>query len=53
MTVDEDAGAGVSDSATFQVTVANVPPAVTPPADQTASEGTGKSFSLGSFTDPG
>ncbi len=53
VTVDEDAGAGVSDFATFQVVVANVPPAVTPPADQTASEGTGKSFSLGSFTDPG
>ena len=29
------------------------PPVVTAPADQTASEGTGKSFNLGSFTDPG
>jgi hypothetical protein len=42
-----------SDSKTFTVTVANVAPAVTAAADQTGSEGTGKSFSLGSFTDPG
>ena len=53
MTVDEDAGAGVSDSATFQVTVANVPPVVTAPANQTASEGSSSLFALGSFTDPG
>ena len=53
VTVDEDAGAGVSGSATFQVTVANVPPVVTAPGDQTASEGTATSFALGSFTDPG
>ena len=53
VTVDEDAGAGVSGSATFKVTVANVAPDVTPPADQTASEGTSKLFDLGSFTDPG
>jgi acetyl esterase/lipase len=36
-----------------QVTVTNVPPTVTPPADQTANEGTAKSFDLGSFSDPG
>ena len=53
VTVDEDAGAGVSGSATFKVTVANVAPDVTPPANQTASEGTSKLFDLGSFTDPG
>ena len=35
------------------VTVANVIPVVTAPADQTANEGTSTSFSLGSFTDPG
>ena len=35
------------------MTVANVAPVVTAATDQTASEGTGKSFSLGSFTDPG
>ena len=38
---------------TFKVTVANVAPVVTAPADQNANEGTSKSFSLGSFTDPG
>ncbi len=43
----------MSDSATFKVIVANVPPAVTSPADQTADEGTSKTFDLGSFTDPG
>ena len=42
-----------SDTKTFKVTVANVAPVVTAAADQTASEGTVKSFSLGSFTDPG
>jgi PKD repeat protein len=47
---DKDGGYG---SATFKVTVANVPPSVTAPADQNATEGTGQSFSLGSFTDPG
>ena len=50
-----EAGTGTtpSDTKTFKVTVANVAPAVTAAADQTASEGTTKSFSLGSFTDPG
>src|SRR5207249_2009269 len=38
---------------TTDVTVKNVPPKLTPPADQTADEGTGKSFGLGSFSDPG
>ena len=42
-----------SDTKTFKVTVANVAPVVTAAADQTASEGTWKSFNLGSFTDPG
>ena len=53
VTVDEDNGAGVHGTATFQVVVANVPPEVTAPADQSASEGTSASFALGSFTDPG
>ena len=35
------------------VDIANVVPSVTPPADQTAVEGSSKSFNLGSFTDPG
>ena len=43
----------VSDHASFHVTVANVAPVVSAPAAQTASEGTSKSFALGSFTDPG
>src|SRR5207247_434954 len=47
---DKDGG---SDSKTFAVTVANVFPSVSAPADQTALEGTSKSFVLGSFTDPG
>ena len=53
VTVKEDGGAGASGSATFQVAVANVPPSMTPPADQAANEGTSKTFDLGSFTDPG
>jgi PKD repeat protein len=53
VTVKEDNGAGAGGSATFQVAVANVPPDVTAPADQTATEGTSKTFDLGSFTDPG
>src|SRR5207253_9932688 len=47
---DKDGGYG---SATFKVTVANVPPSVTAPADQNATEGTSSNFNLGSFTDPG
>jgi hypothetical protein len=37
---------------TVAVTPANTPPTLTPPASQTATEGTPKLFSLGSFTDP-
>jgi uncharacterized repeat protein (TIGR02543 family) len=44
---------GASDARTFNVVVANVAPTVTAPANQTADEGTPKSFTLGSFTDPG
>jgi len=47
---DKDAASG---TATFSVDVANVTPTVTAPANQTATEGTSKTFSLGSFTDPG
>src|SRR2546425_7671301 len=47
---DKDLG---SDTATFTVTVANVPPTVTAPVNQTANEGASTSFSLGSFSDPG
>src|SRR5205807_3989628 len=35
------------------VTINNVPPSVTAPADQSSNEGASKSFDLGSFTDPG
>src|SRR5207245_11111436 len=34
------------------VVAPGVPPSVTPPANQTASEGVSQSFNLGSFTDP-
>jgi hypothetical protein len=38
---------------TGSVTVRNVAPTVTAAADQTANEGSSKSFNLGSFADPG
>ena len=38
---------------TFNLTVNNVAPVVTAPADQTADEGTSKTFDLGTFTDAG
>src|SRR5207249_11990613 len=49
-----DGGAGISQGPyffTFIVSAATNP-VVTPPANQTATEGISKSFSLGSFTDP-
>ena len=52
ITVTED-GALASDTETFTITVANVAPVVTAAADQTADEGVGKLFDLGSFTDSG
>jgi hypothetical protein len=48
--VDKDGG---STRATTTVHVNNVPPTVTAAASQTATEGTNKSFNIGSFTDPG
>ncbi|MBX2997504.1 MAG: DUF11 domain-containing protein [Caldilineaceae bacterium] len=45
---ETDTGTG-----TRVVTVTNVTPSVTPPANQTANEGQIKTFNLGSFTDPG
>src|SRR5439155_1315998 len=48
--IDKDGG---FNEYTTDVVVKNVPPTLTPPADQTADEGTSKSFGLGSFTDPG
>ncbi len=53
VTVTEDNGAGASGSATFDVNVSNIAPVVTAAASQTSDEGEDKSFSLGSFTDPG
>src|SRR3989454_2850632 len=47
---DKDGG---YDSKTFKVTVSNVAPTVTAPANQTANEGASTSFMLGSFSDPG
>jgi len=47
---DKDGGTG---SAQFTINVANLAPQVTAAADQTASEGTSKSFNLGSFSDAG
>jgi hypothetical protein len=41
------------DSKSFSVSVANVPPAVTAPSDQSSNEGQNKAFDLGSFSDPG
>src|SRR5206468_1412008 len=47
---DKDGG---TDSKTFKVTVANVAPVVTAPANQSANEGASTSFGLGSFSDVG
>jgi PKD repeat protein len=46
--IDKDGGAS---EYTTNVVVNNVAPVVTPPADQTGTEGTSGSFDLGSFTD--
>src|SRR5207247_676397 len=47
---DKDLG---YDSKTFTVTVNNLPPVVTAPANQSANEGASTSFGLGSFSDVG
>src|SRR5205823_1896640 len=47
---DKDSGSG---SATFVATVANANPVVTSGGNQSTTEGTSKSFSLGSFSDLG
>jgi hypothetical protein len=44
---------GASTRYTTSVHVNNVPPTVTAPANQAADEGTSKSFTLGTFSDPG
>ncbi len=54
VTVRETGGPGAPQgAASFDIVVANLAPAVTAAADQTADEGTAASFDLGSFTDPG
>ena len=54
MKVTDSDGASDTDLELVQIVqVANVAPSVTAAANQTASEGASKSFSLGSFTDPG
>jgi Bacterial Ig domain/PKD domain len=53
---DDDGGVSTADSEhveIIQVAVANVAPTVTPASDQSSNEGESKSFSLGSFSDPG
>ena len=50
--IDED-GTHVNRANALSVSVSNVAPLVTAPADQTASEGSSETFDLGSFTDPG
>jgi PKD repeat protein len=44
---------GASDSKSFLVAVANLPPVVTPQANQTVNEAISTAYALGSFTDPG
>src|SRR5919198_5006508 len=53
VTITADDGKGGTASTSFSLTVNNVAPAVTPAANQTATEGTSKSFNVGSFSDPG
>src|SRR5439155_478248 len=48
--MDKDGG---SNEYTTLVSVNNVAPSVTAPANQSANEGESKTFSLGSFSDPG
>jgi PKD repeat protein len=53
---DSDGAMSVADSEAvdiIEVTVANVAPSLAAPANQSASEGTGKTFELGSFSDDG
>src|SRR5439155_16056859 len=44
---------GASDTKSFTVTVANLAPVVSAPANQSADEATAKPFDLGSFSDAG
>jgi hypothetical protein len=53
VTITASDGAPPNATATFDLTVKNVAPAVSAGADQEADEGTSTSFALGSFTDPG
>jgi PKD repeat protein len=50
MVINKDGKVGTG---TLTVTVTNLPPVVTAPADQTGLEGAAQSFNLGSFDDPG
>ena len=51
--VKEDGGQGPEATAVFMVDVMNVAPDYTPPENQSSDEGSEKSFSVGSFVDPG
>ena len=50
---DSDGASDTASEAVQIVQVANVPPAVTAPTNQSSNEGENHSFNLGSFTDPG
>ena len=53
VTITADDGHGGVTSTNFSLGVTNVTPSVSAAANQTATQGTSKSFNLGSFTDPG
>jgi hypothetical protein len=53
VTLTADDGNGKSSTTTFDFTVNNVPPTVTPPGDQAANVDVNTSFAIGSFADPG
>jgi hypothetical protein len=50
---DSDGASDTASESVRVVDIANVPPSITAPADQTTDEGSSQSFNLGSFTDPG
>jgi hypothetical protein len=50
---DSDGASDTASEAVQIVQVANVPPTVTAPPNQSSNEGENHSFTLGSFTDPG
>jgi hypothetical protein len=49
----DDDSPGLTGTGTQSISVQNVNPSVTAPSSQTATQGVAKSFTLGSFSDPG